>query len=70
MALIRLFLFGNRFGIKEKQFIRIDGSKFKITVDDSVVWNFDGEKGNSGTVEIEVLHKKINMIVPKRLKNV
>ena len=70
LALIRLFLFGNRFGIKEKQFIRIDGSKFKITVDDSVVWNFDGEKGNSGTVEIEVLHKKINMIVPKRLKNV
>lgn len=69
-SLIKLFLFGNKFTIKEKQLIRIDGSKFKITVDDSVVWNFDGEKGNNGAVGIEVLNKKINMIVPKGMKNV
>lgn len=67
-ALARLFLFGYRF--KEKQILRFEGSHFKIAADDSVIWNFDGEKGISGNVEITVLPKKINMFIPKGVKNV
>lgn len=68
IALIRLFLYGAR--IKEKKIVRIEGSHFRISVPDNVIWNFDGEKGVSGPVEMQVLSKKINMIVPKGIKNV
>lgn len=68
-ALIRLFLFGG-YKFREKQILRLEGSRFKIKVPESVVWNFDGEKGISGEVDIEVLSKKINMIVPKGSKNI
>lgn len=64
----RLFLFGYKF--KEKQIVRFEGSEFEIFVPENVIWNFDGEKGISGNVKIQVLPKKINMIVPKGLKNI
>lgn len=66
-ALAHLFLLGYK--VREKQIIRMEGSHFEIQADDSVVWNFDGEKGLSGNVVIDVLHKKINMLVPKGSKN-
>ncbi len=68
IALARLFLFGYKF--KEKQIVRFEGSEFEIFVPENVIWNFDGEKGISGNVKIQVLPKKINMIVPKGLKNI
>lgn len=61
-ALARLFLFGYR--VRERLIDRIEGSHFEIETDESVVWNFDGEKGISGKVVVDVLPRKINMIVP------
>lgn len=68
LALAHLFLFGYK--VKEKQILRFTGSEFEIETEESVVWNFDGEKGLSGNVKVCVLPKKINMIVPKGSKNI
>ena len=68
LALAHLFIFGYR--VPEKQITRFTGAEFEIEADESVVWNFDGEKGVSGSVKICVLPKKINMIVPKGTKNI
>ncbi len=66
-ALANLFLFG--YHVKEKQIVRIEGSHFEVEADDGVVWNFDGEKGISGKVTVDVLPRRVNMIVPKGKKN-
>ncbi len=68
LALAHLFIFGYK--VREKQIVRFSGSKFEIWTSDDVVWNFDGEKGVSGKVEVSVLPKKINMIIPKGAKNI
>lgn len=66
LSLASLFLFG--YGVRERSITRIEGSHFEIDAGDSVVWNFDGEKGISGKVVIDVLPKKIDMLVPKGRK--
>lgn len=66
-SLASLFLFG--YGVRERNIVRLEGSHFEIDAGDSVVWNFDGEKGVSGRAVIDVLPKRINMIVPKGRKN-
>ena len=62
-SLASLFLFG--YGVREKNITRFEGSHFEIDAGESVVWNFDGEKGISGKVTVDVLPKKIVMLVPK-----
>ena len=47
----------------------MEGSRFEIEADPSVCWNFDGEKGICGNIVVEVLPKRINMLVPKGSKN-
>ena len=66
IALAILFLFGRR--TKNESLLHLEGTKFDVDVDDSVTWNFDGEKGCNGKIHIEVVPKKINMIVPKKIK--
>lgn len=65
-ALAHLFLFGYR--VKERQIERLEGSHFEIETGEGVVWNFDGEKGISGKVTVDVLPGKINMLVPRGRK--
>lgn len=67
-ALIKLFLFGYK--IKEKNLERFHGNKILIQAPEDVVWNYDGEKGRNGTIEIEVLHKRVPLIIPKNDKNI
>ena len=42
------------------------GSRFKIGVGDDIVWNFDGERGIAGPIELTVLPRHIELIVPDR----
>lgn len=42
------------------------GKRFKIDVGDDIVWNFDGERGVSGPIELEVLPRHIDLIVPNQ----
>ena len=69
LILAVLFLFGRR-RVKHKCLINLEGNSFDVDVADDVVWNFDGEKGCSGKIHVEVVPKKINVIVPKNLKQV
>ena len=68
ISLASLFLFG--YGVRKKNIFRVEGSHFEIDAGDSVVWNFDGEKGISGKVVIDVLPKKIVMLVPRERKKI
>ena len=65
-SLAHLFLLGYK--VRARQIARLKGSHFEISMDEGVVWNFDGEKGVSGNVVIDVLPRKINMLVPKKRK--
>lgn len=42
------------------------GNRFKIGVGDDIVWNFDGERGISGPIELTVLPRHVELIVPER----
>ena len=58
----RLFLFGYRHG--GKNVLRTRGSHFTIDTGENVVWNFDGERGTEGKIDVEVLPGKIRLLVP------
>lgn len=65
-SLAFLFLFG--YGVREKNILRLEGSHFEIDASDSVVWNFDGEKGVPGKVVVDVLPKRLPVCVPSKRK--
>ncbi len=66
LSVCSLFLFGYK--AKHKQLIRLSGTTFEVAVSDDVIWNFDGEKGSNGKLNIQVIPARINMIVPKNFK--
>lgn len=64
--LAHLFLLGkNR---KKKGVTVLQGERVEIVTGEDVLWDFDGEKGMKGNVEIAVLPRRITMIVPKNKK--
>ena len=70
-SVAKLFLFGYKKKKKPtKSLISAEGNSFDIEVGDDVVWNFDGEKGISGRIHIEVVPGKVRMIVPNKLKQI
>lgn len=66
LAVARLFLFGYK--SKMKRLVKMEGNSFDIEAGEDVVWNLDGEKGDVGNLHIEVLPKKLNLIVPRNWK--
>ena len=68
LSVAKMFVFGWR--AKDKQTTCFECAHFVVDVPDDVVWNFDGEKGVCGKIKISVVPKKINMIVPQKLKKV
>lgn len=66
LSVFRLFLFGYK--AKHKQLTRLEGTEFEVNVGEDVIWNFDGEKGMSGNLHIQVIPARINMIVPKKFR--
>lgn len=67
--LAKLFLFGYN-NAKSKNLVHLEGSHFDVSVGNDVVWNFDGEKGSQGKLHIEVVPKRVKMILPKKLKKI
>lgn len=63
---VRLFLFGCR--RDSKHFLRFEGDSVSVKAGEDVVWDLDGEKGDSGNVSIRVLQKHVTMFVPKNKK--
>lgn len=63
---LRVFVFGYGGLKKDPRVFSYSGSRFKIGVGDDIVWNFDGERGVSGSIELEVLQKHVELIVPEK----
>lgn len=61
-----LILFGSK--CKSGRLLRLNGDCVRIRTEEHVVWDLDGEKGNSGNIEIRLLPKKVAMFVPKNKK--
>ena len=68
LAIARLFAFGYRF--KERNIIRMKGEKLRFEAPEDIVWNYDGERGTSGSIEVELLPKRVPLLVPKNNKNI
>ena len=64
LAIAGLFLFG--YHAKLRNTTRMSGSTFDVKVGEDIVWNFDGEKGIQGNIRIEVIPRKVKIIVPKK----
>ena len=64
LAIAGLFLFG--YHAKLRNTTRMSGSAFDVKVGEDIVWNFDGEKGIQGNIRIEVIPRKVKIIVPKK----
>lgn len=62
-AIAHLFLFSYR--VRRKRISYLEGEGAEIHTDESVVWDFDGEKGVTGNVKIEVLSRRVRIFVPK-----
>lgn len=64
----KLFLFGYRF--RQSNIEHFPGDSVRFDVPDDVIWNFDGERGISGSIEVAVVPKKVRLLVPKRAKRI
>lgn len=62
----RVLSFFLRRGKKAREDITISSSFYKITTTNDVVWNTDGEKALSGSVNIKVLNEEISVYVGKK----
>jgi len=62
---LKVFILGYK-RLKEKEIERVEGSHFQFNTNENVIWNFDGEKGISGNINIDVLPLHISLIVPKK----
>ena len=58
-SIANLFLYGYK--VRQRHVTRIEGSHFHISADETVVWNFDGEKGICGDVTVDVLPRRFQI---------
>lgn len=65
---LQVFARGFRRLRKIKTMYTCRGSNFSVKVPDTVVWNFDGEMGSLGSIDISVLPRHVNLIIPRPRK--
>lgn len=65
-GIVRLFILGSK--CESKHLLRLNGDSVSIKAGEGVVWDLDGEKGDSGNIEIRLLSKHVTMFVPKNKK--
>ncbi len=63
-TIAKFFLFGYRANIAHVTHLK--GKAFDVELGEDVVWNVDGEKGISGSVHIEIVPKKVRILVPNK----
>ncbi len=64
-SVIRVFSRGfHRLRKRKNMFVGV-GKSFSVKVPDDVVWNFDGEMGPKGQIDVSVLNKHIQLIIPR-----
>lgn len=65
-SIAAVMLFGARVRRRDIEFLR--GERIGIETRENVVWDFDGEEGTRGNVDIEVLRGHVKLFVPKNKK--
>ncbi len=65
-SLATLFLFGCR--VKKKDIVTLSGKKIKIETENDVVWDFDGEEGVKGSIEVTAERGDVRLFVPRGKK--
>ena len=65
-AIASVLLGGRRRNSKRVAFLQ--GERFLLAPDGAPCWDFDGEKGPFGDIEVEILSRHIKLFVPKRKK--
>ena len=63
---VALFLFGFKNAKKNKNMVTFTTSNAHFKVSDNKSWNFDGEKGLDGEIQLKVLKEEITLIVPTK----
>lgn len=64
-TVLKVFFRGYESLVKVSQIISLEGNAFLVQAGEDVVWNFDGEKGDSGEIFIKVLNKYVKVVVPR-----
>ncbi len=57
-----LFVFGCK--IRKRDILYMNGNRVTVKTSDGVVWDLDGERGESGNAEMTVLEKQVELFVP------
>ncbi len=63
-----LFLFGYKNFKKNRKMITFTTSQAKFCIDNNICWNFDGEKGVLGELNLSILQNEVKFIVPQKKK--
>jgi len=63
IKIANLFLFGLHKVKKDKDYKILQLSKFRVELPDNITLNIDGEKGDNGTFDFEVLPSHVNIYV-------
>ena len=63
-----LFVFGFKNFKKQRKMVSFTTSSAKFEVSEDLGWNFDGEKGVKGVLNLNVLQNEVKFIVPKSSK--
>ena len=64
---IKIFLFGmGKMLLQDSEIVKIRDSHFEISVPGDVEWNYDGERGASGNITVDVLKKHIRLLMPEK----
>lgn len=66
VSIAAIMLFGAR--VKKRDIEFLHGESVSIETSENVVWDFDGEEGTRGNVNIEVLRERVKVFVPKNKK--
>ncbi len=66
LSLVRLMLFG--IGRRRRWVDVMRGRHVRISTQKNLVWDFDGEEGTRGDIEIEVLPRRVRLFVPRGRK--
>ena len=62
------FLFGYNRAKHKKNMITFQCEKINVKVSTQDSWNFDGERGDTGEIQVSVVNKAIQLIVPNKNK--
>ncbi len=65
---LKVFTRGFKRLTKSRKMSTYSLSEFAIDVSDDIIWNFDGERGFGGKLNVKVLNKHISLIIPRPAK--